>query len=210
MGQLFFGACFLPCSEASYLSPERLHPGAGKRALVKVELFLFTRLKVTGVTCLLKPTKRGSLPVLLDDGARAKSRAPFVGALRWHKFPFPIVTREYCLHIDLFREGEHPHPVIKIQQFPSSNLPHFIPFVPCLFQLHELQQIQPGLHGLDAVGAAEGDVGPAALREVVGGQDLVGIPRPEQQLLLAQLHASTHSFCCDEQGRDGQGEAFAV
>lgn len=53
-------------------------------------------------------------------------------------------------------------------------------------------------------------MGPAALREVVGGQDLVGIPRPQQQLLLAQLHASTHSFCCEEQGRDGQGEAFAV
>lgn len=112
--------------------------------------------------------------------------------------------------MDLFRKDEHPHTVIKIQQLPSSNFPHFIPFVPCLFQFHKLQQIQPGLDCFDAVGAAEGDVSPAAFREVVGGQDLIGVPRPQQQLLFAQVHARANSFCCDEQSRNGQGEAFAV
>lgn len=86
-------ACFLPCPEANKLSPQRLHAGVGKGfALVQVELFLFTLLKVTGVTRLLKPNQQATLPLFLDDGAGTKSRAPFVGALRWHKFPFPVVT----------------------------------------------------------------------------------------------------------------------
>lgn len=51
---------------------------------------------------------------------------------------------------------------------------------------------------------------PAAFWEVVGGQDLISISRPQQQLLFTQLYASANSFCCDEQSGDGQGEAFAV
>lgn len=172
-----------------------------------ISLYTF---KVTGVTCLLKTNQGAALPVLLDDGAGGKGRAPFVGALRWHKFSLPIVSREYRPHINLFRQNKHPHTVIIIQQFPSSNFPHLLPFVPRLFQLHKLQQVEPGLDGFDAVGAAEGDVGPAAPREVVRGQDLVGIPRPEQQLLLTQLDASPDSLCGDEQCRDGEGEAFAI
>lgn len=87
-------ACFLPCSEANKLSPQKgFTLGLAKGlTLVKVELFLFTLLKVTGVTCLLKTNKQATLPMLLDDGAGTKSRAPFVGALCWHKFSFSIVT----------------------------------------------------------------------------------------------------------------------
>lgn len=51
---------------------------------------------------------------------------------------------------------------------------------------------------------------PAAFWEVVGGQDLISISRPQQQLLFTQVYARANSFCCDEQSRDGQGEAFAV
>lgn len=57
-------ACFLPCSEANKLSPQKgftLGLAEGL-TLVKVELFLFTLLKVTGVTCLLKTNKQTSYP----------------------------------------------------------------------------------------------------------------------------------------------------
>lgn len=154
--------------------------------------------------------KKATLPMLLDDGAGTKSRAPLVGALRRHKFSFSIVTWEYRPHIDLFGKDEHPHTIIKILQFPSSDFPHFLPFVPCLFQFHKLQQIEPSLDCFYAVGAAEGDVSPAAFREVVGGQELIDISGPQQQLLFIQLHTGTNSFRCDEQSRNGQGEAFAV
>lgn len=148
--------------------------------------------------------------MLLDDGAGTERRAPFVGALCRHQFSLSVVTRENRPHVDLFRQDEHPHPVTKILQFPSPNFPHFLPFAPRLFQFHELQQIQPGLHGFDAAGAAEGDVSAAALREAVGCLDLIGVPGPQQQLLFAQLHASTDSFGCDKQTRNGQSEALAV
>lgn len=148
--------------------------------------------------------------VLLVDGAGTEHGAPFVGALCRHEFPLSVVTRENGPHIDLFGQREHPHPIPKILQLPSSNFPHFFPFAPRLFQFHELQQIHPSLNGFHPAGAAEGDVSAAALREAVGCLELIGIPGPQQQLLFAQLHASTDSFGCDKQTRNGQSEAFAV
>ncbi|KAI6072486.1 DnaJ-like protein subfamily C member 7 isoform X1 [Aix galericulata] len=77
--------------------------------------------------------------------------------------------------------------------------------LPRLSPFHELQQIEPSLDCFYTVGAAEGDVSPAAFREVVGGQELIDISGPQQQLLFVQLHAGTNSFRCDEQSRNGQG-----